>query len=112
MADIDEIAPDIFRLSIHVPQFDLQFNHFLVRDEEPLLFHTGMRGMFPAGPRCRGARHRSGLAAVDQLEPLRGGRMRRAQRVALGSATRTGSVRRGRRDGQRRRTSRSVRPVH
>ena len=28
--------------------FDLQFNHFLVRDDEPLLFHTGMRGMFPA----------------------------------------------------------------
>ena len=47
MADIDEIAPDIFRLSIHVPQFDLQFNHFLVKDDEPLLFHTGMRGMFP-----------------------------------------------------------------
>ena len=47
MADIDEIAPDIFRLSIHVHQFDLQFNHFLVKDDEPLLFHTGMRGMFP-----------------------------------------------------------------
>ncbi len=47
MADIDEIAPDIFRISIHVPQFDLQFNHFLVKDDEPLLFHTGMRGMFP-----------------------------------------------------------------
>ncbi len=47
MADIDEISPDIFRISIHVPQFDLQFNHFLVKDDEPLLFHTGMRRMFP-----------------------------------------------------------------
>jgi flavorubredoxin len=47
VADIDEIATDIFRISIHVPQFDLQFNHFLVKDEEPLLFHTGMRRMFP-----------------------------------------------------------------
>ena len=28
-------------------RIDLQFNHFLVRDEEPLLFHTGMRRMFP-----------------------------------------------------------------
>jgi flavorubredoxin len=44
---IDEIAPDTFRISIFVAQFNLQFNHFLVRDEEPLLFHTGMRGMFP-----------------------------------------------------------------
>lgn len=45
---IDEVSPDVFRISLYAPQFDLQFNHFLVRDEEPLLFHTGMRGMFPA----------------------------------------------------------------
>ncbi len=47
MARIDEIAPDLFRVSIYAPQFDLQFNHFLIRDDEPLLFHTGMRRMFP-----------------------------------------------------------------
>ena len=44
---IHEIAPDLFRLSIYVPGFDMQFNHFLVRDEEPLLFHAGLKGMFP-----------------------------------------------------------------
>jgi flavorubredoxin len=48
MTNIDEIAPDLFRLSIYVPEFDMQFNHFLVRDEEPLLFHAGFKGMFPA----------------------------------------------------------------
>ena len=48
MTTIDEIAPDLFRLSIYVPDFDMQFNHFLVRDEEPLLFHAGFKGMFPA----------------------------------------------------------------
>lgn len=48
MAAIHEIAPDLFRLSIYVPDSDLQFNHFLVRDEEPLLFHTGLKRMFPA----------------------------------------------------------------
>lgn len=47
MTRIDEIAPDLFRLSIYVQRFDLQFNHFLIRDDEPLLFHTGMRSMFP-----------------------------------------------------------------
>ena len=47
MTVIDEIAPDLFRLCIYVPEFDMQFNHFLVRDEEPLLFHTGLRSMFP-----------------------------------------------------------------
>src|SRR3954447_17092776 len=45
--NITEIAPDVFRLSLFIPEADLQFNQFLVRDEEPLLFHTGMRGIFP-----------------------------------------------------------------
>jgi hypothetical protein len=43
---IDEIAPDIFRLCTLVPQAGpsgLGFNQFLVRDEQPFLFHTGMR---------------------------------------------------------------------
>lgn len=46
MATVSEIAPDVFRISTFAPEFDLQFNQFLVRDEEPLLFHTGPRGMF------------------------------------------------------------------
>jgi hypothetical protein len=41
MATTTEIAPDLFRISIFAPFGDLQFNHFLIRDEEPLLFHTG-----------------------------------------------------------------------
>ncbi len=45
--NITEIAPDVFRLSLFVPEADLQFNQFLVKDDEPLLFHTGMRGIFP-----------------------------------------------------------------
>src|SRR5436190_20414977 len=48
MTTVHEIAPDLFRLSIYVPDFDMQFNHFLVRDEEPLLFHAGFKSMFPA----------------------------------------------------------------
>ena len=47
MATIDEISPDVYRISIFEEQFDLQFNHFLVKDEEPLLYHAGMRRMFP-----------------------------------------------------------------
>lgn len=43
---VDEIAPDLFRISTYIPAAALQFNQFLVRDDEPLLFHTGMRGMF------------------------------------------------------------------
>jgi flavorubredoxin len=48
---ITEIAPDIFRLSTYVPEVappaGFTFNQFLVRDEQPFLFHTGMRQLFP-----------------------------------------------------------------
>jgi len=45
MAVITEIAPNIYRVSIFAQWANLQFNHFLVKDDEPLLFHTGLRGM-------------------------------------------------------------------
>src|SRR5579859_6779908 len=45
MAVTTEIAPDIYRISIFAQSGNLQFNHFLVKDDEPLLFHTGLRGM-------------------------------------------------------------------
>jgi flavorubredoxin len=44
---IEEIAPDLYRISTYVPEINLQFNQFLVRDDESLLFHTGMRSLFP-----------------------------------------------------------------
>jgi len=44
---INEIASDVYRISIYAPEINLQFNHFLIKDDEPLLYHTGMRGMFP-----------------------------------------------------------------
>jgi flavorubredoxin len=47
---VDEIAPEIFRLSTYIPEVGptgLAFNQFLIRDAEPMLFHTGMRQLFP-----------------------------------------------------------------
>jgi flavorubredoxin len=47
---IDEIAPDVFRLSTLVDGVapgGFTFNQFLVRDEQPFLFHTGMRQLYP-----------------------------------------------------------------
>jgi flavorubredoxin len=46
-ADIHEIAPDLFRISTFIPEIDLAFNQFLLRDEKPLLYHTGMKALFP-----------------------------------------------------------------
>jgi len=46
----DEIADGIYRISTFVPEVGpdgFTFNQFLIRADEPLLFHTGPRGMFP-----------------------------------------------------------------
>lgn len=42
-----EVADDIFRISTFVPDAGMPFNQYLIRAEQPLLFHTGMRGLFP-----------------------------------------------------------------
>ena len=48
MTRVDEIAPQIFRISTYIPEFDLQFNQFVIRDDESLLFETGMKQLFPS----------------------------------------------------------------
>ena len=48
---VDEIAPGIYRLSTLVSEIGpdgFTFNQFLLDDDEPLLFHTGHRSMFPS----------------------------------------------------------------
>jgi flavorubredoxin len=47
MYQINEIAPDVYRISVFVPEIQLQFNHFLIKDDEPLLYHAGLKLMFP-----------------------------------------------------------------
>jgi flavorubredoxin len=46
---IDEIAPGIYRIStpLEVVPGGFTFNQFLIDDDEPLLFHTGLRQLFP-----------------------------------------------------------------
>jgi flavorubredoxin len=47
---IDEIAGGVYRLSTCVPDAapgGFTFNQFLINGDDPLLFHTGPRGMFP-----------------------------------------------------------------
>jgi flavorubredoxin len=46
MTTVTEIAPDVFSICTYIEQADLQFRQFLIRDEEPLLYHTGTRRMF------------------------------------------------------------------
>jgi flavorubredoxin len=65
---IDEIAPSIYRISTPVPPnptlpAGFTFNQFLVVDDEPLLFHTGMRSLFPLV--------RDAVASVMPVDKLR-----------------------------------------
>ena len=63
MAVISEIAPNVYRISIFAQQGNLQFNHFLVKDDEPLLFHTGLRRMY--------AEIREGVSTLINVSELR-----------------------------------------
>jgi flavorubredoxin len=48
---VDEIADGVYRISTPIPPQafpgGFTFNQFLIKDDEPLLFHTGLRRMFP-----------------------------------------------------------------
>ncbi len=62
---VDEVAPDIFRINTpltHVPG-GFSYNQYLIRDDQPLLFHTGSRKLFATTAKA--------VATVVPLEKLR-----------------------------------------
>jgi flavorubredoxin len=64
--NVHEIADGIYRISTPVALPDGQgfsFNQYLIVDDEPLLFHTGLRGLFPLV--------REAVASVMPVERLR-----------------------------------------
>ena len=93
---VDEIAAGIFRLSTWVPEIaptgGFTFNQFLSTGDEPLLFHTGMRELFPLVSEA--------VARVMPLEtlrwialrPRRGRRVRRDEPVPRRGARRPRSI--------------------
>jgi len=44
---VTEIARDTYRISTFHPDYRIQFNQFLLKDDEPFLMHTGFKRMFP-----------------------------------------------------------------
>jgi flavorubredoxin len=45
--DLDEVADGVYRIATYVPDADLTFVQFLLEADQPLLFHTGPRALFP-----------------------------------------------------------------
>jgi flavorubredoxin len=60
---VDEVAEDVYRIATYVPDANMSFNQVLVDAEEPMLFHTGMRALFPMVSEA--------VARVTPLERLR-----------------------------------------
>jgi flavorubredoxin len=64
---VDEITEGIYRISTPIPPGvvpgGFTFNQYLIEDDEPLLFHTGLRQLFPAV--------RDAIARVMPVERLR-----------------------------------------
>ena len=64
---IDEIADQIYRISTPIPPgvipVGFTFNQYLIVDDEPLLFHTGLRKLFPVV--------REAIESVMPVEQLR-----------------------------------------
>ena len=63
---VTEIADKTYRLSTFVPEIGptgFTFNQFLIDDEQPLLFHTGPRAMFPLVSEA--------IASITPVERLR-----------------------------------------
>jgi flavorubredoxin len=62
---VDEVADGIYRISTPVTVLPggFTFNQYLVHDEQPLLFHSGPRGLFPVVSEA--------VAAVTPLDTLR-----------------------------------------
>jgi flavorubredoxin len=46
-SNVTEIAPDVYRISTFHPDFGIQLNQFLIKDDEPFIMHTGLKKMFP-----------------------------------------------------------------
>ena len=57
--EIDEVTAGLSRLSTYVEEVDFTFNQYLIDPDQPLLFHCGMRALFPMIS-----------AAVAQVMPL------------------------------------------
>jgi len=44
---VTEVADGVHQLTTHIAEIDFGFNQYLITGEEPMIFHTGMRGLFP-----------------------------------------------------------------
>jgi flavorubredoxin len=96
-AAIDEVGDRIYRIStpVEIPAGAFSFNQYLIDDEEPLLFHTGLRGLFPAVAAAIGRvmpLHRLRHVGFSHFEADECGSLNQLLAAAPGSAPLCGQV--------------------
>jgi flavorubredoxin len=60
---VTEVADGVHQLTTHIAEMDFGLNQYLIAAEEPMIFHTGMRGLFPLVS--------AGISGVVPVETLR-----------------------------------------
>ena len=78
--NVHEIADGVYRINTPVTLPDgggFSFNQYLIADDEPLLFHTGLRRLFPLVREAVASILPPRAAAPHRLLPCRSRRMRR-----------------------------------
>jgi flavorubredoxin len=96
-AALDEIADRIYRISIpvEIPGGAFSFNQYLIEDEEPLLFHTGPRRLFPVVAAAIGRvmpLHRLRHVAFSHFESDECGALNQLLAAAPGAAPLCGEI--------------------
>ncbi len=79
---VAEVAEGVHQLATFFPEMNFGFNQYLIAADEPLLFHTGMRGSFPLVSEAVSQRAAGRVAALGQLRSRRGRRVGLDERVA------------------------------
>ena len=113
--NLHEIADGIYRISTLVPEVappaGFTFNQFLINADQPLLFHTGPRAMFPLVAEAVAKVVPLDVPAVDLLRPRRVRRVRRHEPLAHRRAPVPGGLRGARVRWCRSTTCATVRPA-
>jgi hypothetical protein len=52
MTTVTEIASDVYRISTYASGYGMQFNQFLLKDDEPVLIHTWRALQTGCNPSC------------------------------------------------------------
>jgi len=70
-SNVTEVAANVYRISTFHPDYQIQFNQYLIKDDEPFLMHTGFRKMFDVTREAVASIIDPSQAPLVWIQPLR-----------------------------------------